>query len=221
MSDHQKLMKQCEDNLQNVGVNQRGGKKYMMVKDRMTFFRQAYGLDYGVITELLHSDGSSVCVKAQVIDGTGRVVGSGMAEEQRGVGVNKASALENCESSAIGRALASLGLHGGEYPTQDEIESDKRSSAAIDERKKTPAPVPQKADEIPFDKSDEKNDWDKWVPDQISFLEKENKMDKIKVWSSLHFEKLENELKVENKELYTQLLGVYEKRQAQLQNKGV
>lgn len=83
------------------------------------------------------------------------------------------------------------------------------------------APVPQKADEIPFDKSDEQNDWDKWVPDQISFLEKENKMDKIKVWSSLHFEKLENELKVENKELYTQLLGVYEKRQAQLQNKGV
>ena len=220
MSDHQKLMKQCEDNLQNVGVNQRGGKKYMMVKDRMTFFRQAYGLDYGVITELLHSDGSSVCVKAQVIDGTGRVVGSGMAEEQRGVGVNKASALENCESSAIGRALASLGLHGGEYPTQDEIESDKRSSAAIDERKKTPAPVPQKADEIPFNKSDEKNDWEKWVPDQIRFLEKENKLTAITLWSSENIETLTKKLQVENKELFTQLLNVYEKRKAQLQNKG-
>ena len=220
MSDHQKLMKQCEDNLQNVGVNQRGGKKYMMVKDRMTFFRQAYGLDYGVITELLHSDGSSVCVKAQVIDGTGRVVGSGMAEEQRGGGVNKASALENCESSAIGRALASLGLHGGEYPTQDEIESDKRSSAAIDERKKTPAPVPQKADEIPFNKSDEKNDWEKWVPDQISFLEKENKLTAITLWSSENIETLTKKLQVENKELFTQLLNVYEKRKAQLQNKG-
>ena len=220
MSDHQKLMKQCEDNLQTVGVNQRGGKKYMMVKDRMTFFRQAYGLDYGVITELLHSDGSSVCVKAQVIDGTGRVVGSGMAEEQRGVGVNKASALENCEASAIGRALASLGRHGGEYPTQDEIESDKRSSAAIDERKKTPAPVPQKADEIPFNKSDEKNDWEKWVPDQISFLEKENKLTAITLWSSENIETLTKKLQVENKELFTQLLNVYEKRKAQLQNKG-
>ena len=133
MADHMELMKQCEIQLQKVGVNQKGGKKYMMVKDRMTFFRQAYGLEYGVSTELLHSDGKSVCVKAQVIDQNGRVVGSGMAEEQRGSSnVNKASALENCESSAIGRALASLGLHGGEYPTLDEIESDRRSSTIID-----------------------------------------------------------------------------------------
>ena len=82
------------------------------------------------------------------------------------------------------------------------------------------APVPQKADEIPFNKSDEQNDWDKWVADQISFLEKENKLTAITLWSSANIDTLTKKLQVENKELFTQLLTVYEKRKAQLQNKG-
>ena len=46
-------------------------------------------------------------------------VGAGMAEEIRGQGmVNTTSALENAETSAIGRALASLGLAGGEYASE-------------------------------------------------------------------------------------------------------
>jgi len=134
-NSHIKLMHDCDKQLTKVGVAQKGGKKYMMVKDRMTLFRQCYGLTYGITTALLHSDENTVCVHAQVIDKEGNIVGSGLAEEQRGGNhVNKASALENCESSAVGRALASLGLHGGEYPTLDEMESDKRSRKIIDER---------------------------------------------------------------------------------------
>lgn len=37
--------------------------------------------------------------------------------------VNKTSALENCETSAIGRALASLGLHGGEFASSFEVDN--------------------------------------------------------------------------------------------------
>jgi hypothetical protein len=66
------------------------------------------------------------------MDGT--IVGSGMAEEIRGQGnVNKTSALENCETSAIGRALASLGLAGGEYASVDEIDAAHRKEETINE----------------------------------------------------------------------------------------
>ena len=47
---------------------------------------------------------------------------NGIAEEDRRFGmVNKTSAAENCETSAIGRALSNLGLQGGEYPSGDEL----------------------------------------------------------------------------------------------------
>ena len=46
------------------------------------------------------------------------------AEEFRGQGmVNKTSALENCCTSAIGRALASCGLGGGEYASGFEVDN--------------------------------------------------------------------------------------------------
>jgi hypothetical protein len=189
MSEHTDLMRRCEKQLDTVGVNQRGGKKYMMVRDRIVLFRETYGLDYGVTTTLLHACDERVCVQAQVTDGQGRVIGSGLAEEQRGgTGVNKASALENCESSAIGRALASLGLHGGEYPTLDEIASDERSRAALDERE-PPAEVAGPAeiyDDIPFNVSleDSHTDWAGWVDDQVQGFEKHKNMAEHRLWSS-------------------------------------
>jgi hypothetical protein len=165
-------MSECENNLERVGVAQKGGKKYMMVKDRMTFFRRAYGLTYGISTALIHSDDLRVQVQATVTDAAGHTIGSGLAEEIRGGGgVNKSSAIENCESSAIGRALASLGLHGGEYPTADEIESDRRSSKAIDEKPQVNQPM-LVSEDIPFDKSDAKPDWSAWVQDQIAGMAK-------------------------------------------------
>ena len=35
--------------------------------------------------------------------------------------VNKTSALENCETSSLGRALAAFGLHGSEFSSADEL----------------------------------------------------------------------------------------------------
>lgn len=232
MSDHTELMKQCEAELKNIGVAQRGGKKYMMVKDRMTFFRQAYGLEYGVITQRLHSDEKSVCVQAQIIDPGGRIVGSGLAEEQRGSGVNKASALENCESSAIGRALASLGLHGGEYPTADEIESDKRSSEIIDGRKKewVPEHRPKSAadidvtgpgivsDEIPFDKKEERVDWESWVNKAIAGMTKHKHTAEHMNWSKANQQYLKR-LEKDNADLHQELLDAYLQTKSELENK--
>lgn len=114
------------------GVRQKGGKKYTQVVHRMEAFRQVHGTDFGVDTHILVDDGQRVVVKAKITNMDGAVIGSGMAEEIRGQGnVNKTSALENCETSAIGRALASLGLAGGEYASANEMDSVGRKEQAI------------------------------------------------------------------------------------------
>jgi len=65
------------------------------------------------------------------------IVGTGHAEEIRGQGpVNRTSALENCETSAIGRALAAIGLSGGEYASANEMDGVERKSNAMAEQVK-------------------------------------------------------------------------------------
>jgi len=111
------------------GVKQRGGKMYTQVVHRMEAFRTVFGLDFGVDTQLIVDDGQRVVVKAIITNADGIVIGSGMAEEIRGQGhVNTTSALENCESSAVGRALASVGLAGGEYASANEMDAVPRKA---------------------------------------------------------------------------------------------
>lgn len=133
------------------GIAQRGGKKYTQVVHRMEAFRMVFGTDLGVNTQVITDDGQRVVVKAIITDGEGRTVGAGMAEEIRGQGnVNKTSALENCETSAIGRALASLGLAGGEYASANELDAVTRKSNAIQQNQATaPSAPPPKTDVEP------------------------------------------------------------------------
>lgn len=147
------------------GVQQKGGKFYTQVVHRMEAFRRIHGTDFGIDTQILVNDGKKVVVKAIITDKDNRTVGVGMAEEIRGQGlVNTTSALENAETSAIGRALASLGLAGGEYASANEMDAVVRKTDAI---KETPqvevkeqeesstsnnsSPVPMSSDKM-FDK---------------------------------------------------------------------
>lgn len=115
----------------------KSGNKYLQVSKRMEIFREIFGLDYGIETNILVNDGKTVVVQAK-ISLNDKILGTGLAEEIRGRGfVNETSAVENCETSAIGRALASLGIHGGEYASINEIEKAEGIRKHQDKEKET------------------------------------------------------------------------------------
>ena len=97
------------------------GKEYKTVAERVNEF---HANDYGcsIITEIVSNDGDIVIMKASIVDAKDRIVATGFAEEVRGsTNINKTSALENCETSAIGRALANFGYAGTEFASADEV----------------------------------------------------------------------------------------------------
>lgn len=100
------------------------GKEYKTVALRVQEFREKYDQEYGIQTELVSADEQIVIMKAYISDKSGFVLGSGYAEEDRSRSqINRTSALENCETSAIGRALAACGFAGTEYASANEVQN--------------------------------------------------------------------------------------------------
>lgn len=136
---HQTCMKGLE-NIEGIDIS-RGQTtiKYLKVVERVNLFRYHYGMSYSIESEVVVDDGKRVLMVASVKDNDGRVVGQGYAEEIRNAGpVNKTSAIENCETSAIGRALANIGLAGNEYASAFEMENipNKEEAKASQEKAK-------------------------------------------------------------------------------------
>ena len=103
------------------GVVNIHGKSYLTVARRINDFRDKHP-DYGVHTEILSIDESTVVCRAIITDANGRQVSSGIAEEHRRASkINQTSATENCETSAVGRALAFFGMAGTEIASADEV----------------------------------------------------------------------------------------------------
>lgn len=85
------------------------GKDYAEVNQRIKAFRMVCP-DGGISTEIISHDGGLVVMKATVTDGTGRILGTGTAFERQDASyINKTSYIENCETSAVGRALGMCG----------------------------------------------------------------------------------------------------------------
>lgn len=125
-TDFKAVMAAISEANEKHGINVRGNKKYLEVSKRVEIFRQHFGISAGIRTEIKHlgiSRGEPVVIQA-VIEKSGSVLATGTACEVIGEGnVNRASALENAETSAIGRALATLGLHGGEFASANEMQA--------------------------------------------------------------------------------------------------
>ena len=88
------------------------GKKYVEVNERIKFLRQEERLrDWTIATDFPMLDSESCVCKCTIADIDGRVVATGHAHEERSSSnINKTSYVENCETSAVGRALAMLGI---------------------------------------------------------------------------------------------------------------
>lgn len=86
------------------------GKDYAEVNQRIKAFRSI--CPDGCIETVMLSCSDGVCViQAIVKDENGKVLGTGHAYEKEGsTFINKTSYIENCETSAVGRALGMCGI---------------------------------------------------------------------------------------------------------------
>jgi len=103
-----------------TGIVNLHGKDYSTVALRIKNFWSDHP-DYGIESEILSIDEKKVLVKATIKNPAGVVVAAGHAEEDRKGNINSKSALENCETSAWGRALACLGYGGTNIASAEEM----------------------------------------------------------------------------------------------------
>ncbi|NBW18564.1 MAG: hypothetical protein EBR82_62385 [Caulobacteraceae bacterium] len=84
--------------------------------------------DGRIITSIHHYDGSTIIMRAECYNNDDRLIATGYAEEVFGNSpVNKTSFLENCETSAIGRAISNSRIgHTGERASVSEMEKVNR-----------------------------------------------------------------------------------------------
>lgn len=116
------------------------GKEYAEVKDRITEFRKVYPT-WSILTDVPYHamDFSWAVFKATLVSPDGQKF-DGWAYEERtedSKQVNFTSWVENCETSAIGRALANMGLQLSEQrPSAQEMQKVERMTSAPVEVKK-------------------------------------------------------------------------------------
>ena len=90
------------------------GKAYVQVNERVKAFRTAKEFEGMAIDTIVHELTDEVCVMCtRICNKDGKVIATGWAREVRNDAtsmVNKTSYVENCETSAVGRALGFLGI---------------------------------------------------------------------------------------------------------------
>ena len=132
---------------------------YETVEERLTKFWKEHP-DGQIHTQLLDSANGRFIVMASIFrtEADTRPWTSGLAEETiQGRGVNATSALENCETSAIGRALANAGYATkGKRPSMEEMQKVQRAGEVKAELEATRVKMAQTATEyIPVAKEDD------------------------------------------------------------------
>jgi len=98
------------------------GKEYKTVAERVNEIHAEKLETMSIETELVSWADSIVVFKATVSTPQGTFTGHAY-ESEGSSQINKTSALENCETSAIGRALASAGYAGSEFASANEVKN--------------------------------------------------------------------------------------------------
>lgn len=88
------------------------GKEYVEVNERIKYFRTAEEYKgWSINTELVDFNSESCIMRAEIRDDQWVLRATGYAQEDKSSSyINKTSYVENCETSAWGRALANLGI---------------------------------------------------------------------------------------------------------------
>ena len=95
-------------------VELRKGKHYAMVAARVQAFRELIP-NGGIITDVIKDEDGMCIIRATIYDEEGRVLATGHAYERESNGqINRTSYIENCETSAVGRALGMIGIGSDE-----------------------------------------------------------------------------------------------------------
>ena len=135
------------------------GKDYATIALRVAVARRNLGARLRIETEIMHND-NEVCVVKATIFLNGLVVATGLAEEKKNASrINQTSALENCETSTVGRALAFCGM------TNDKIASAEEVSAAIEQQSKKVQEVLKSLQSVSH-----LGNYQKWITDNKTFL---------------------------------------------------
>ena len=121
--------------------------------------RRNLGAKATINTAIVSIDKDTVVCKATVHVG-GTLIATGHAEERRAASrINQTSALENCETSAVGRALAFCGI------TNDSIASAEEVAAAIEQQDKKIQTALKALNAISH-----AGNFQKWISDNKTFL---------------------------------------------------
>ena len=146
---------------------------YETVEERLIKFWKDHP-DGQIHTKLLDSSANRFIVEASIFrtEADARPWTTGLAEETvQGRGVNATSALENCETSAIGRALANAGYATkGKRASREEMQKVAKGAevkAKIDEVKAKMADTSQQY--VPVQKADDP--WTQWEAAPVQTME--------------------------------------------------
>ena len=128
-------LKQANEHLNSIPFK---GKGYVMVNERVKAFREI--CPSGKIeTEIVNMADGIVTMKTTISDEDGKVLSTAFAQEKETSSpVNKTSFVENCETSAIGRALGflSIGIDDSIASADELANALKNQNAIISEKDK-------------------------------------------------------------------------------------
>lgn len=121
------------------------GKSYQLVSTRLAYARRVLGTMLDLKTSIIHHDDKKVIVQVDAYI-CGNHISTGISEEYRSFSkINNTSALENAETSAVGRALAFLGFASDSVASAEEVslaieQQDRQLQTALQELEKVSHP---------------------------------------------------------------------------------
>ena len=96
------------------------GKEYFTVAERLNQLNENTDGNYTLTTEMIYFEGDIVVFKTTIQIEENTFTGHAMEKEGTSA-INKGSYVEVCETSSIGRSLASAGYLGTEFASADEV----------------------------------------------------------------------------------------------------